>query len=51
MSEQKYIPWPHIIGWSVLLHVILLTCSIIEVVIYSMLINPGKSEKFYTETC
>ncbi|RYY26933.1 MAG: hypothetical protein EOO04_10145 [Chitinophagaceae bacterium] len=45
MSQQKF--WLKIIGLSFLLHVVLIICSVIEVTIYSYLINPGHEQSYY----
>ena len=45
MKQNKF--WLKLIGTAFLLHVILILLSIIEVVIYSYLINPGKDREFY----
>jgi len=46
MTNDKT-PWLRIIGWSVLIHVILIALSFLEVFLYSLLINPGQDESFY----
>jgi hypothetical protein len=44
--RQKYF-WLKLVGTAFLLHVILILLSIIEVAIYSYLINPGHEDAFY----
>ncbi|OSZ78671.1 hypothetical protein CAP35_10600 [Chitinophagaceae bacterium IBVUCB1] len=44
--KQKYF-WLKLVGTAMLLHVLLILLSIIEVVIYSFLINPGHDDVFY----
>ena len=45
MKQNKF--WLKLTGTALLLHVILILLSIIEVAIYSYLINPGKEQEFY----
>ena len=45
MQQSKF--WPKLIGTAFLLHVVLILLSIIEVVIYSYIISPGKDQVFY----
>ncbi len=45
--QQKKI-WFKLIGTAILLHVVLILISIIEVVIYSYIISPGKDQDFYS---
>lgn len=45
-KEQKHF-WLKLVGIALLLHVILIMISILEVAVYSYLINPGKDEAFY----
>lgn len=44
--RQRYF-WLKLIGVAILLHIFLILISILEVVIYSYLIVPGKSNEFY----
>lgn len=44
--QQKYF-WLKLIGTAVLLHVALILLSIIEVAVYSLVIEPGHNEAFY----
>jgi hypothetical protein len=46
--KQKFF-WLKLIGAAFLLHVALIVLSIIEVAVYSYLINPGHDTKFYSE--
>ena len=46
MKQNKF--WLKLIGIVILLHVTLIVLSILEVVIYSYLINPGHNEEFYS---
>lgn len=45
--KQKYF-WPKLIGIVLLLHVVLITLTFVEVFIYSWLIQPGRTETFYS---
>ena len=46
--KQKFF-WLKLIGTVLLLHAVLIVLSIIEVVIYSYLIDPGHRKEFYSE--
>ncbi len=39
--------WFKIVGWAVFIHIILIALSILEVFIYSAIINPGQEQSFY----
>jgi hypothetical protein len=41
--------WLKLTGLALLLHIVLIIISVLEVVIYSYLIMPGKNEAFYEE--
>lgn len=47
MKQNKF--WLKLIGIAFLLHIVLILLSILEVVIYSYLIVPGKDEAFYKD--
>jgi low temperature requirement protein LtrA len=47
MTQKKF--WLKLIGVALLVHIILIVLSIVEVAIYSYLINPGKDDAFYTQ--
>lgn len=47
MTQTKKINWIKLTGLAFLLHIILIVISILEVFVYSMLIEPGKEEAFY----
>jgi len=47
MTNNRITLWIKIIGWSVLIHIILIALSFLEVFIYSLLINPGQEESYY----
>lgn len=47
MKQNKF--WLKLIGVALLVHIILITLSILEVAFYSYLIEPGKEESFYSE--
>lgn len=50
MINKTKMPWLKIILWGAIgIHLILILLSILEVAIYSLVINPGKEESFYTE--
>ena len=49
MTDPGPIPWIRIVGWTVFIHMLLIALSIIEVLIYSMIIKPGQTEAFYNE--
>ena len=50
MAQQtKPINWLKLTGLAFLLHIILIIISILEVFIYSLVINPGKDEAFYQQ--
>lgn len=44
--KQKYF-WRKLIGTVILLHVTLITLSIVEVTVYSYVINPNHDKEFY----
>lgn len=46
-AEQKYF-WLKLIGMALVLHIALIAISILEVTIYSYLIDPGKDQAFYS---
>lgn len=46
MKQNKF--WLKLIGVALLLHIVLIVISILEVAIYSNLINPGKGKAFYS---
>jgi hypothetical protein len=46
MKQNKF--WLKLIGVVLLLHITLILLSVLEVVIYSYLINPGHTEEFYS---
>lgn len=46
-KEQKHF-WLKLIGMALVLHIVLIVISILEVAVYSYLINPGKDEAFYS---
>ena len=46
--KQKYF-WLKLIGVVLLLHALLIVLSIIEVAIYSYIINPGHTKEFYSQ--
>ncbi len=48
MNTQSKFPWLRIILWAVLIHVILISISIFEVFLYSLL-NPGLDNSLYEE--
>jgi len=45
MKQSKF--WLKLVGTAFLLHVVLILLSIVEVVIYSYIISPGKDQSFY----
>jgi hypothetical protein len=45
MRQKRF--WLKLTGIALLLHVALIICSIVEVAIYSYLIDPGHDEKYY----
>jgi len=45
MKKNKF--WLKLIGVAILLHIVLISLSILEVAIYSYLLAPGKDEAFY----
>lgn len=45
MKQNKF--WLKLIGTAIMLHVVLILLSVIEVVIYSYIISPGKDQAFY----
>ena len=47
MTTIKKINWFKLIGLAFFLHIILIVISILEVFLYSMLIEPGKEAAFY----
>ena len=49
MSSSTKIPWLKIIGWAILIHIILISISILEVLIYSLLINPDQEQLIYEQ--
>ena len=49
MNNNIKIPWLKIIGWAILIHVILILLTILEVAIYSMLINPDQAQIIYEQ--
>ncbi len=50
MKNNSKMPWLKIIVWGAIgIHLILIILSIIEVAVYSLIINPGKEESFYNE--
>lgn len=49
MTTNNKIPWLKIIGWALLIHVILIALSILEVVIFSTIIEPGQEPTYYEQ--
>lgn len=49
MTTKNKIPWLKLIGWALLIHIILIALSILEVVIFSALIEPGQQPTYYEE--
>lgn len=49
MNTNNKIPWLKITGWALLIHIILIALSILEVVIFSALIEPGQQPTYYEE--
>ncbi len=49
MKNNIKIPWLKIVLWAVFIHIILMALSILEVVVYSLLINPGLKEADYEQ--
>jgi len=49
MTTNIKIPWLKIIGWALLLHIILIALSILEVVIFSTIIEPGQEPIYYEQ--
>lgn len=49
MSKSNNIPWLRIIGWAMLVHIILIAISIVEVAVYSMIINPNQEQLIYEQ--
>ncbi|MGB5459490.1 MAG: hypothetical protein WBM91_16035 [Eudoraea sp.] len=49
MTTNNKIPWLKIIGWALLIHIILIALSILEVVIFSSLIEPGQQPTYYEQ--
>lgn len=50
MENKGKMPWLRILLWGGIgIHFMLISLSFIEVAIYSLLINPGQCEPFYTE--
>ncbi len=49
MTTNIKIPWLKIIGWALLLHIILIALSILEVVIFSTIIEPGQEPTYYEQ--
>lgn len=45
--NKTLIFWLKVIGWAILAHVILITLSIAEVFVYSIVFNPGQDQKMY----
>lgn len=49
MNNKQKMPWLKLLLWGGLgIHIILIAVSFIEVAIYSLVINPGQAESFYT---
>ncbi len=44
--KQKFF-WLKLTGVALLLHIVLIVLSIVEVAVYSYVVNPGHDEKFY----
>jgi hypothetical protein len=44
MTTNIKLPWLKILGWAILIHVILIVLSILEVVVYSTIINTGHEQ-------
>lgn len=50
MENKVKMPWLKVLLWGGLgTHAILILLSFLEVAIYSLIINPGQGESFYTE--
>lgn len=49
MTTNNIIPWLKIIGWALLIHIILIALSILEVVIFSTLIEPAQEPAYYEQ--
>lgn len=49
MTTNIKLPWFRILGWAVLIHIILIVLSILEVVAYSTIINPGHEQSIYEQ--
>ena len=47
MKQNKF--WLKLLGLALLIHIVLIVISVLEVIIYSYLIAPGKAEAFYQE--
>jgi hypothetical protein len=45
MKQKQF--WLKILGTAILLHIVLILLSILEVIIYSYLINPGHNKEIY----
>lgn len=49
MNKNNNIPWLKIIGWAILIHIILISISVLEVLVYSMIINPNQEQLVYEQ--
>ena len=49
MTTNIKLPWFKILGWAVLIHIILIVLSILEVLVYSTVINTGHEKSFYEQ--
>ncbi|MGB5372003.1 MAG: hypothetical protein WBN18_16360 [Flavobacteriaceae bacterium] len=49
MTTNIKLPWLKLLGWAILIHIILIVLSILEVVAYSTIINPGHEQSFYEQ--